>query len=345
MDIAVAHRQTSILTYSVYGLTLGSNLPIPGLLPGLASTPIDLTVTFGDSLDCSLVNCSVTDEIPYYVSPYVNERLQPAAIVRRKASKFHIIFCDGVEFLFDREDSTIRSAYPASLTLEYVATYFVGFVLGFVLRLRQCLCLHAAAVVINGRAVALLGAQGAGKSTTAAAFSKLGYSVLSDDITPLVQADDVFMVQPGYPRINLWPDSVQLLYGASDALPLITRDWDKRYLDLGLNGEKFSFASAPLAAIYVLGERSEGGPAPFAEQVFGPRAFLALVGNTYVNLLLDQEMRAYEFDAIGELLARVPVRRIASNGDFKHPNNLCDGIVRDLNSLPCAGFTRDVHVD
>ena len=338
----MANRQTCILTYSVYGLTLGSNLPIPGLLPAPASTPIDLTVMFSDSRDCSVVDYSATDEIPYYVSPYVNERLQPAAVVRRKASKFHIMFCDGVEFLLDREDSTIRSAYPASLTLEYVTTYFVGFVLGFVLRLRQCLCLHAAAVVINGRAVALLGAQGAGKSTTAAAFSKLGYPVLSDDISPLVQAAHVFMVQPGYPRINLWPDSVRLLYGASDALPLITRDWDKRYLDLGLDGDQFSFTSSPLAAIYLLGERSECGPARFAEQVFGPQAFLALVRNTYVNLLLDQEMRAHEFDAIGELVARVPVRRITSNGDSAHPYTLCEAIVSDLNSLPSPESPRDV---
>jgi hypothetical protein len=240
-----------------------------------------------------------------------------------------------VEFLLDHEGSTIRAAYPASLSLEYVTTYLVGFVLGFVLRLRQCLCLHAAAVVINDRAVALLGVQGAGKSTTAAAFSKLGYSVLSDDVTPLVKAGDVFMVQPGYPRVNLWSDSVQLLYGASDALPPITRDWDKRYLDLGLNGGRFSGSPAPLAAIYILGQRREGG-SPFAEQVSGAQAFLALLGNTYVNLILDQNMRAQEFDAIAGLLARVPVRRIAANSDPKGLYTLCEAIVSDLDSLPCA---------
>jgi hypothetical protein len=219
------------------------------------------------------------------------------------------------------------------LTLEYVTTYFVGLVLGFVLRLKRFLCLHAAAVVIESRAVALLGAQGAGKSTTAAALFKLGYSVLSDDITCLVQDGDTSMVQPGYPRVNLWSDSVQLLYGAPDSLPQIARDWDKRYLDLGRDGGRFCSTAMPLAAIYVLGPESDAGSVPPVERISGQQAVLALVGNTYTNLLLDKGMRAHEFDVVCRLLADVPVRRIRRRTATEHPYAVCERIVSDLKSI------------
>ena len=315
-------------TYSVCGLRIRSNLPLPGLAAVPYSTPTDLTVTFGASLDCP-----VSDERVYHVGHHLNERCEPKSIVWRSGSGFRIVFSDGVKFLLDAEGSTVKVAYPASLTLEYVTTYLVGLVLGFVLRLKQFLCLHAAAIVIENRAVALLGAHGAGKSTTAAAFSKLGYSVLSDDITCLVHNGDTSMVQPGYPRVNLWSDSVQLLYGASDALPQIALDWDKRYLDLGQDGGRFCSTAMPLAAIYVLGRDSDAGSVLLVERVSGQQAVLALVGNTYMNLLLDKGMRAYEFDAIYRLLADVPVRRVIRHTASEHPYAVCERIISDLKSI------------
>src|SRR5690348_16585408 len=102
--------------------------------------------------------------------------------------------------------------------------------MGFVLRLRGALCLHASSVAVGDSAVALVGLPGAGKSTTAAAFACAGFSVLSDDVVALADEGPQFYVHPGYPRVNLWPDSVQELFGSEDALPRITPTWDKRYL-------------------------------------------------------------------------------------------------------------------
>lgn len=140
-------------------------------------------------------------------------------------------------------------------------------------------------------------------------FSKLGYPVLLDDIACLVPVGREFMAQPRYPRLNLWSDSVHSLYGAPDALPYITKNWDKRYLDLGPNG-RFRRDPAPLAGMYLLGERSDDEAAPFVQEIQGQEALLSPVANTYMNFLLDTDMRACELEALGRLAASpAPSRR------------------------------------
>src|SRR5207244_6105024 len=117
------------------------------------------------------------------------------------------------------------------------------------------LCLHASAVAVADRAIALVGLPGAGKSTAAAAFACAGYPVISDDVVALEDHGERFLVQPGYPRVNLWPDSVRRLFGSEDALPRITPTWEKRYLPLGQKGHPFASKPLPLAAVYILDSR------------------------------------------------------------------------------------------
>ena len=88
--------------------------------------------------------------------------------------------------------------------------------LGITLRLRGVTALHAGTIVVDGRAIVLVGDAGAGKSTTAAAFARLGYPILAEDIAALDDRGNCFWIQPGYPHVNLWPPSVELLFGAAD---------------------------------------------------------------------------------------------------------------------------------
>ena len=111
--------------------------------------------------------------------------------------------------------------------------------------MRGVVPLHASAVAVANHAVALVGAPGAGKSTTAAAFAQRGFPVLSDDLAALTERENQFFVQPGYPRVNLWPDSVSALFGSHDALPPITPTWEKRYMALDRDGRHFE--TNPLA--------------------------------------------------------------------------------------------------
>ncbi|PXA84565.1 hypothetical protein DMC47_40010 [Nostoc sp. 3335mG] len=92
-----------------------------------------------------------------------------------------------------------------------VRLFLLGSVFGLLCHQRGVLPVHAAAVDIDGEAVAFAGASGAGKSTLAAAFRRRGFTLFADDVTPI--AFDPVRFLPGLRRIRLWSDS---LAAASD---------------------------------------------------------------------------------------------------------------------------------
>ena len=179
----------------------------------------------------------------------------------------------------------------------------------------------------------MMGEPGAGKSTTAAAFAKLGYPILSDDVAVLDDQGSRFLVQPGYPRVNFWPDSVRALFGSEDELPLITPTWGKRYLALNRNGYGFQSDPLPLSAIYMLHNREDASDIPVVEELTGAEAFMTLVANTYLNYLLNAEMRKREFEVLGRVDGAVPVRRVHAAGDPSKVFEFCEAIAADARRL------------
>lgn len=327
-------QRTVPLSYSAFGLSLRTNRSIPGLIPRSAVFPSDTQIWL-DAVPSAHEIRGVPDD-PWYVSGEGDE--EPPSLRVWKLSGgacFRLLYDDGTEFFVDRGGSEVWATWPDSSTLEDTATYLLGPILGFVLRLRGITCLHASAVAVGDRAIALLGPEGAGKSTTAAAFSRMGYPVLADDIVALSERGETVRVQPAYPQLRLWPESVALLYGAVDALPLLTPTWDKRALDLTQNGCRFEQRPLPLAAIYVLAERSPD-PEPLIDGLQGRESLMTLLANTYVGYLLDATMRGREFESLGRLVSRVPVRRVVPSTDPAQVSRLCDRVVDDCEALGCT---------
>jgi hypothetical protein len=315
--------------YVVYGLRLATNLALPGLL-GRHDSKLyvvriwlkDLTtLPFPFHEPLQLLHTS-SNAAPSG-QPNLRVGLFPGG------EHFGFFYGDGARFVVDHRGCEVWADWPENYSLEDACTYLLGPVMGFVLRLRGTVCLHASAVGIGDRAIALMGLPGAGKSTTAAAFACAGYPVLSDDVVALADKGLEFLVQPGYPRVNLWPDSVRALFGSEDALPRITPTWDKRYLTLGENGHGFASSPLPLEAIYILDSRDETLAAPVIEELSGKEAFMALVANTYVNYLLDQDMLRTEFDVLGRLVSSIPIRRVRPPAESSAIFNLCAAIAAD----------------
>lgn len=243
-----------------------------------------------------------------------------------------LVYPDGTQFWVDHRRETVWATWPETLSLEETCIYLLGPILGLLLRLRGTTCLHASAVNMGGRAVAFVGAAGTGKSTTAAAFARQAFAVLSDDIVPVVEQDDLFLVPPAYSHLCLWPDSVKALYGSPDALPRFHPNWEKRCLVLGESGTHFENQALPLGAIYILGNRRVNS-APYVEQVRPRHALLSLVAETYANKLLDRNMRAQEFGVLGRLVASVPVRRVLPHSDASRLRDLCRVVEADFAAL------------
>jgi len=241
---------------------------------------------------------------------------------------FLLAYPDGTRFLLDRAGTEVWAEWTASSTLEDAATYLLGPVLGFLLRLRGTLALHASVVAVGGCAVALAGAAGAGKSTAAAAFARAGHAVLADDLAALDERGGGFLARPGFARVRLWDDSAAALFGSPEALPLLTPNWEKRYLDVS---GAFPPAPLPLAAVYLLGARDETGPR--VEAVAPAAGLVELVAHTSGGALLDAEMRRREFEALSRLVRAVPVRRLVPHTSPAKLPDLVRAVRDDLAAL------------
>jgi hypothetical protein len=317
------------VSHVVYGLRLVANLALPSLPVRLDTDAFDVRVWLQDWTTFPTV-FPESIEI-FYTSPYEAADGHPnlRVGVLPGGEYFAFVYGDGVRFAVERRGREVWADWPENYTLEDACTYLIGPVIGFILRLRGVTCLHASAVVIDERAVALVGSPGAGKSTAAAAFARCGFSVIADDVVALEEGGKKFLVPPGYPRVNLWPDSVRALCGSEEALPQITPTWDKRYMALGDNGLGFAAKPLPLGAIYFLGERETGLADPVLEEFGGGDALAALVGNTYVSYLLDRELRAREFDVLSRVVTGIPIRRVRPPADSSAVFELCEAIAAD----------------
>jgi energy-coupling factor transporter ATP-binding protein EcfA2 len=315
-----------------YGLTLRSDLPIPGLTINEESQ-FDVAVWLASPTPASL-DFGRHPVDPWYTSDYQDENGNPTLKAWRlsDSSGFKLKYSDGIEFIIDEQGNNIWAKWPSDMTLEDTTVYLLGPVLGFVLRLRGRICLHASVICVDDHAVALVGSAGSGKSTTAAAFAGLGYPILTDDVAAITGDAECFTIQPAYPHLRLWPKSVDMLYGDALALPKLVPNsaWDKCYLDLTSKPNSFQMLPLPLGAIYILNERSSSTAAPFIEPMSAADGIIALVTNSYATYLLDRSLRGSEFNLITRLASKIPPRQITPHSDPIFLQDLCEIILRDL---------------
>ncbi len=321
---------------SIYGLGVVADRIIPGV-PASPVAADDVRISFG-SLPEWLSEVSATQVETSYVADYQDECGNPALRVFRvlEGRYYRFVYADRTEFVVDHSGTEIWARWAEPLTLEDTATYLLGPVMGFALLLRGLVCLHASAIAIEDRAIAILGPAGSGKSTTAAAFSERGFSILAEDVVTLDDRQDHFLVRPAYPCIRLWPASVKALYGAETHLPKLTPNWNKRYLDLTERPEQFQQQPLPLTAIYQLNARSDEAVAPFVEPLDRAEGLMSLVANTYATKLMDRQMRAREFELLTRVLNNVPLRRVTPHTDPARIGDLCDTILNDFESNECG---------
>jgi hypothetical protein len=319
--------------YYAFGLRLCTNLPLKGLLPlGSNSADDDLQIWL-KAVPPWLKDLPDAARTIWHISSYPSGEPWRKVWKVRDGTYFWFLYDDGTQFILDRFGTEVWATWLQPMTLEDAATYLLGPILGFVLRLRGFVTLHASAVSIGEAAIALVGPQGAGKSTTAAALGGRGHAVLSDDIVALRELDDSLLIQPAYPQLKLWPNSVEALYGTKESLPLLTPNYDKHRLDLINNGYRFQQAPLRVGLVYFLAPRSNHASAPYIEDLSPQDGLIALLGNGYVTVPVDKQMRAREFDLLGRIAARVPMRKLTPHVDPVYLPKLCEVILEDCQQL------------
>ncbi|MCC7001958.1 MAG: hypothetical protein IT357_07365 [Gemmatimonadaceae bacterium] len=293
-----------------FGLRLRSAHPLPGLAEVGAQGDADVVI----ALDAQPPWAEVPEQERYRSDE--REGDEPAVVVSALPTVGAIVlrYAEGIRFHITTDGRQVWADWDAPLTLADAMTFLVGPVLGYALRRRGLLALHASAAVIDGRAVAFVGPGGAGKSTLVTACAQRGYAVVTDDILVLRETPRGWMTTPAPDQVRLWEDSERLLFGAGSRLAPLTPTFPKRGLSLAQAGLVSAHEAVPVGALLLFAPR-ESIDAPRIEAVGGGEALLGLVSNSYANYLLDDAERGAELQAVGRLAAVVPVKRLVPHED------------------------------
>lgn len=113
------------------------------------------------------------------------------------------------EFVINGDGHEVRGRRLGRASLESFHTYLLGQVVSFALLKQGIEQLHATVVSFAGRALALTGDCGRGKSTLAAALLQRGGKLLVDDMLVLQPHGRDLLAMPGPPRLKLLPDAAK----------------------------------------------------------------------------------------------------------------------------------------
>lgn len=292
--------------YSIFGLTVMSSDPLPGAIVMMPDEKPDLTIRRVDAL-----------ELSDHGRVARLDREESPLRFGRAARGYEFAYDDGCRFRLSLDGRTVEAVAPASF--DDAAIYLLGPVLGFSLRLRGIVPLHAASFTIEGRGYAVASEAGGGKSTLSAALHRRGIDVLSDDVTPIFGDAGDWSIRRGTARIRLWEDSAEAITGGD--LPKILSSWEKRALDFAPSSDRRS--EWPLGGILLMspGETFE------IRALSQREALVGLVTQSYVNYLLDDELRRVEFDVLSGVVKGVPVHSMTRTSSLQQIDQLVSAVL------------------
>jgi len=270
-------------SHFAYGLIIDSFMPLKEL--SFSEREADVIIRL-DNIDSSLLQ--VTCDGKEY-------QITTSGILLFWKNEGKFLIRDGREIIVDPDPNVDER------TLRLIIE---GPALGVILHQRGRLPLHAAAVEIDGKVVALMGGVGAGKSALAAALYKRGHLFVTDDVTA-VQPDvgDIPVVSPGFPQLKLWPEVISALGDNPESLPRIEPGTEKRSYRIT---DRFSQKTLPLTRIYLLTENPDHGILPLAPQ----RALLELMRHSYRASLLKWIGAERHLSQCASLINKVPIKQL-----------------------------------
>lgn len=273
-------------TYRVYGLTLESDIEFPELLPGTGAGDVIVT------------RAAVPERLDTPTKTGRRFEMDTDGVLVRVAGLARYWMRSGRYLLVDQ--------LPGASDV-HVRAVVLHWILSMTLQWRGALVLHAGALVGNAGAVAIAGASGAGKSTLVATLARQGYRVLTDDVTAVVaDVQHRFMVQPGYPRLALWRESLERLREPLSHLSHARIGRDKYWLPVNA---VFCADPRPLAKLFVLRRADESNVT--VESLSGGEAFTTLWRVLRErSTLTETRLSSGYFPQAAAVASRVPITRI-----------------------------------
>jgi len=308
--------------YRIYGLRVCSDLSMPAV-SALDRGKIDLVVHQRGGIPPPDLPPSQAIAIEW------RESLQHW-MLRYHTRENHVL-----EFRLNKQATCIEIYCTCPQAKDDIAAVVLGPALGTALYLRGLPVLHAAAVVVDGRAVLLAGTAGAGKSTLTAALVAKGVPLLAEDLAVLTFGENAIIVQAGYPRLRLYPDAAMVAGKAARDLRRVFGAFvpdDKRWLDVATLSGGFRATPAPLGGIYLLAKRRPDKKALAIEPLPPHRAGLALMDHLYgARWLRIPTTKALEWCA--GIAGSTRVRLVQAPPGLDRVGESADAIIADVRCL------------
>ena len=332
-------------SYTAYGLHIKSVIPIPHLFSTTekASLSDSVEVDFPDTLPEYLLSLDnwhlASSELDAKDEPSLaNDITRPSCKVWKKDQwtkiSYHRDSDSKLTFYISAIDRKIICQRSKEIPFSDAESFLIGPVLGCLHRLMGNFCLHASVLSYKGRAFALVGAKGAGKSTTSAALLEAGATLISDDIAVISQSETSVTVTPGYPAVRLLPKSLAQYSLDLDNWSNVLSVGNKKIIPLP-NSElswKFDSSNRPLEAIYILQPRGNAGSNVLIQNLSSAKALIELAPQTFARYIMSSPLKAQEFRALGRLIGSVNVRTLTCPNDLKVMPQLTSAILSDFSS-------------
>jgi hypothetical protein len=237
---------------------------------------------------------------------------------------------DLFEFMITHNGRSVVWGFLERATVESFQTYLLAPVLSFALVKQGYEPLHATTVVIDGRAVAILGDGGQGKSTLAAAFVQAGHQILTDDLLLIRDVGGILYGFPGPPRIKLFPDVARRFFPDQAPCSLMNPETEK--LIVPLEQGQWHTGPAPLHGFLLLREPDEPVHGSHLTRLSGTHSLLGLVRSTFNARIANPDRLRRQFLAAREWAARIPVRCLTYPKTLAVLEQVRQAIVSDVRS-------------
>jgi hypothetical protein len=227
------------------------------------------------------------------------------------------------EFVISRDGSSIGWRPLAPRTREALRGHLLTQVLSFSLLARGREPLHASAVAVPGGAIGFLGDCGAGKSSLTAAFLRAGHPLVTDDLLVLRGRKGGYAVEPGVPRIKLFPRVARrLLKGRRPGQRMVP---GTRKLVFSVPHALSVRRPLPLHSLYVLAKGRSVRVLPVSPAV----AFLEILRDAFNTVWVDRPRLVRQFQFARAVASRVRIRRITYPRRLSAIDEVREAILRD----------------
>lgn len=245
----------------------------------------------------------------------------------------YLRWADRFEFLITDNGTLITGHSLDGAPEAAFRTYMLGNVLAHALLIMKVETVHAANVVLDGRAIAIMGDSTYGKSTLTAAFLRAGAKLLSDDFMVMRRSHNAYHVYPGIPRIKLYQNVARRLAPIGKKGEPMTTDARTKLI---FPVDDAWTRAAPLAAFYALDHPQE------ARRIKGvgirpltPReAYLELTKNSF-NVSVTRADRLFsQFEWATQVVTRVPFKQLSYPRTLTMLPEVIAAVRADLHQTP-----------